>query len=52
MRHGLANELLVFRLMRNDRLRRILVIAGCSSEGRLTTPKLDGAEVKISDRLS
>jgi hypothetical protein len=27
-------------------VRRILVIAGCSGEGRLTTPKPDGAEVK------
>ena len=27
---------------------RILVITGCSGEGRLTTPKPDGAEVKIS----
>jgi hypothetical protein len=25
---------------------RILVIAGCSGEGRLTTPKPDGAGVK------
>ena len=34
--------------MANDRCRRILVIAGCSGEGRLTTPKPDGAEVKFS----
>src|ERR1700739_1305925 len=28
-------------------LRRILVIERCSGEGRLTTPKPDGAEVKV-----
>jgi len=33
------------------RSRRIVVIAGCSGKGRLTTPKPDGAEVKIFDRV-
>jgi hypothetical protein len=32
--------------MLNGRNRRILVIAGCSGEGRLTTRKPDGAEIK------
>jgi hypothetical protein len=31
---------------RRGRLRRIIVIAGCSGESRLTIPKPDGAEVK------
>jgi hypothetical protein len=31
--------------------RRILVIAGCSGEGRLTTPKPDGAEIKTFDKF-
>src|SRR5215472_12949256 len=34
----------------NGRSRRILVIAGCSDEGRLT-PKTDGAEVKKNEQL-
>src|SRR5438270_13328119 len=29
----------------NGCLRRILVITGCSGEGRLTTPEPDGAEI-------
>jgi hypothetical protein len=32
-----------------DRCRRILVIAGCPGEGRFTTPKPDGAEIKNSE---
>jgi hypothetical protein len=34
-------------LPQKARKRRIPVIAGCSSEGQPTTPKPDGAEVKI-----
>jgi len=38
MRHGLANELLVFRLMRNDRLRRLSPIPVWRGEGPLREP--------------
>jgi len=39
-------------LTRDDRFRRNLVIVGCSGEGRLTTPKPDGAEVKTVLKIS